>query len=84
MAFSRYGQHVLVLHERRSRLLLVNRLPNKTAVAVLKQLHRRLSRFPKPMRRSLTFDNVLCGEAAAALGQQISARRFAGSALQTD
>ena len=27
-------------------------------------------------------DNVLCGEAAAALGQQISARRFAGSALQ--
>ncbi len=29
-------------------------------------------------------DNVLCGGAAAALGQQISARRFAGSALQTD
>jgi putative transposase len=28
-------------------------------------------------------DNVLCGEAAAALGQQISMRRFAGSALQT-
>ena len=29
-------------------------------------------------------DNVLCGEAAAALGQQISARRFAGSALQSE
>jgi putative transposase len=29
-------------------------------------------------------DNVLCGEAAAALGQQISARRFAGSALQVE
>jgi putative transposase len=29
-------------------------------------------------------DNVLCGEAAAALGQQISARRYAGSALQKD
>lgn len=29
-------------------------------------------------------DNVLCGEAAGALGQQISARRFAGPALQTD
>jgi transposase InsO family protein len=27
-------------------------------------------------------DNVLCGGVAAALGQQISARRFAGSALQ--
>ena len=29
-------------------------------------------------------DNGLCGEAAAALGQQISARRFAGSALQSE
>jgi putative transposase len=32
--------------------------------------------------KSLRVDNVLCGEAAGALGQQISARRFAGSALQ--
>jgi RNA-directed DNA polymerase len=29
-------------------------------------------------------DNVLCGEAAGAVGQQISARRFAGSALQVE
>jgi putative transposase len=29
-------------------------------------------------------DNVLCGEAAGALGQQVSARRFAGSALQVE
>ncbi|MPR12608.1 hypothetical protein FS320_37285 [Microvirga tunisiensis] len=29
-------------------------------------------------------DNVLCGEAAAAMSQQISARRFAGSALASD
>jgi transposase InsO family protein len=29
-------------------------------------------------------DNVLCGEAAAALGQQISARRFVGSALRLE
>jgi hypothetical protein len=29
-------------------------------------------------------DNVLCGEAIAALGQQVSARRFAGSALQVE
>src|SRR4028119_1386518 len=34
MAFSRYGQYVLVLHERCSRLLVVDRLPNKTAGAV--------------------------------------------------
>ena len=40
MAFSRYGQYVLVIHERFSRLLLVDRLPNKTAGAVLERLHR--------------------------------------------
>jgi putative transposase len=40
-----------------------------------------VSRGPPANIRS---DNVLCGEAAAALGQQISARRFAGSALQSE
>lgn len=34
--------------------------------------------------KSVRVDNVLCGEAAAALGQQISARRLAGSALQIE
>jgi transposase, IS30 family len=57
MAFSRYGQYVLVLHERFSRLLLVDRLPNKTAGAVLERLQDCLSRLPVRMRRSLTFDN---------------------------
>ena len=57
MAFSRYGQYVLVLHERCSRLLVVDRLPNKTAAAVLEQVHQRLSSLPEAMRRSLTFDN---------------------------
>jgi len=57
MGFSRYGQYVLVLHERRSRLLLVDRLPNKTAAAVLEQMHRRLRSLPEALRRSLTFDN---------------------------
>ncbi len=57
MGFSRYGQDVLVLHERRSRLLLVDRLPNETAAAVLEQMHQRLSSLPEAMRRSLTFDN---------------------------
>ncbi|MGO4388911.1 IS30 family transposase [Microvirga sp. 2YAF29] len=57
MAFSRYGQYVLVLHERRSRLLIVDRLPNKTALAVLERLHRHLRRWPKALLQSLTFDN---------------------------
>ena len=57
MGFSRYGQYVLVLHERRSRLLLVDRLPNKTAAAVLDRLAGRLSLLPGEMLRTLTFDN---------------------------
>ncbi len=36
------------------------------------------------VRIALAGDNVLCREAAATLGQQISARRLAGSALQTE
>src|SRR5918997_1730517 len=57
MGFSRYGQYVLVLHERCSRLLLVDRLPNKSAAAVLEQMHRRLRSLPEALRRTLTFDN---------------------------
>jgi putative transposase len=34
--------------------------------------------------QTIRVDNVLCGEAAAAVGQQISARRLAGSALQIE
>ena len=57
MGFSRYGQYVLVLHERRSRLLVVDRVPNKSAAAVLEQIHQRLRSLPEALRRSLTFDN---------------------------
>jgi hypothetical protein len=35
-------------------------------------------------RQRVCADNVLCGEAAAALGQQISVRRCAEAALQSD
>jgi len=57
MAFSSYGQYVLVTHERSSRLLQVERLPNKTAAAVRRRLSARLARLPRALRRSLTFDN---------------------------
>lgn len=57
MAFARYGQYVLVLHERCSRLLLVDRLPNKTAGVVFERLQECLRRLPVRLRRSLTFDN---------------------------
>ena len=57
MGFSKYGQYVLVTHERTSRLLGVERLPNKTAAAVRCRLSARLAVLPRSLRRSLTFDN---------------------------
>ena len=57
MAFSKYGQYVLVTHERSSRLLTIERLPNKTATCIRQCLWARLSALPRPLRRSMTFDN---------------------------
>lgn len=57
MLFAKYGQAVLVAHERRSRLLVVTRQPNKTSSAVARQLHRLLSPLPEPLRKTMTFDN---------------------------
>ena len=57
MGFSKYGQYVLVTHERSSRLLRVERLPDKTAMSVRTRLSDWLTTLPKPLRRSLTFDN---------------------------
>ena len=57
MAFSRYGQYVLCTHERTSRLLTLERLPNKTASAVGERLLAHFARLPSALRRSLSFDN---------------------------
>jgi len=57
MLFSRYGQAVLVCHERVSRLLVVQRQPSKQAEPVANRLTALFSALPKPLRRSITFDN---------------------------
>lgn len=57
MGFSKYGQYVLVTHERCSRLLSVERLPDKTAASVRGKLADRLAALPRALRRTLTFDN---------------------------
>lgn len=57
MLFRRPGQAVLVTHERTSRFTLVTRQPSKAADPVLKSLLRRFRTLPKPLRRSITFDN---------------------------
>jgi IS30 family transposase len=57
MLFRRYGQAVLVTHERSSRLTLITRQPSKAAKPVLDSLLRRFRHLPGPLRRSITFDN---------------------------
>jgi IS30 family transposase len=55
--FAKYGQAVLTLHERSSRILLAQRPPNKTADLIAGQLHAMLELFPEPLRQTVTFDN---------------------------
>ena len=57
MLFSKYGQAVLVVHERQSRLLLAKRQPSKEAQPVLERLHKLFASLPKQMRKTITFDN---------------------------
>jgi len=57
MLFRKYGNAVLVVHERRSRLLRVRRQPSKAARPVLGSLRRLFRRLPPTLRRSVTFDN---------------------------
>lgn len=57
MLFARYGQAILVTHERHSRLLLATRQPNKAAAPVVRQLLHQFKALPVPLRQSITFDN---------------------------
>lgn len=57
MLFSRYGQAVLVTHERCSRLLAIERLASKAALGVIERLIASLQTIPEPLRLSMTFDN---------------------------
>jgi transposase, IS30 family len=57
MLFAKYGQAVLVTHERSSRVLVLSRQPNKAAEPVAKKLTELFSSLPKSLRRTITFDN---------------------------
>lgn len=57
MLFSKYGQAVLTVHERSSRLLLAVRPINKAALGVARHLVRLFRGLPAPLRRTVTFDN---------------------------
>src|SRR5262249_3716039 len=57
MAFAKYGQNILALHERSSRLLIAVRAPTKEAVKIANTIGRILRSLPKPLRQTITFDN---------------------------
>lgn len=57
MAFSRYGQNILMLHERNSRLLWGDRLASKQAGPIATLLRQVLEPLPEALRRTVTFDN---------------------------
>jgi IS30 family transposase len=57
MLFAKYGQAVLSLHERHSRLLLGVRPTSKAADLIADQLIDMLADLPPSLRRTLTFDN---------------------------
>lgn len=57
MLFSAYGQSILVLHERTSRLTALVKTPNRKANATADTLGNLLAPLPARLKRSLTFDN---------------------------
>jgi transposase, IS30 family len=57
MLFARYGQAILTLHERHSRLLIAARAPSKAAQPIVRLLRRLLQTMPQPFRKTITFDN---------------------------
>jgi len=57
MLFAKYGQAVLVTHERRSRVLVASRQPSKAASPVARRLTALFQTLPPALRRTITFDN---------------------------
>ena len=57
MAFSKYGQYILVIHERTSRWLAITRLESKNASHVADRIKRLIAPLPAKLRRTMTFDN---------------------------
>jgi IS30 family transposase len=57
MMFAKYGQAILTVHERKSRLLLAIRLTSKAAHGVARHLVNLFGVMPQPLRQTVTFDN---------------------------
>jgi IS30 family transposase len=57
MLFAKYGQAVLTVHERQSRLLVAMRPADKKADRIARHLTAVFATLPKHLRRTVTFDN---------------------------
>jgi transposase, IS30 family len=57
MMFAKYGQAILTVHERKSRLLLAIRLASKAALGVARHLVNLFGAMPQSLRQTVTFDN---------------------------
>jgi IS30 family transposase len=57
MLFAKYGQTVLTLHERTSRLLVAIKPQSKAALPIAAAIARLLAPLPAQLRQSITFDN---------------------------
>ena len=57
MLFSVYGQSVLTLHERSSRLLIGQRPANRTAPLIADTIAAIMAALPPALRKTITFDN---------------------------
>ena len=57
MLFARYGQAILALHERSSRLLIATQPAGKAALPIANTIARLLQPLPADLRQSITFDN---------------------------
>jgi len=57
MMFSKHGQAVLTVHERKSRILLATRPPNKASDPIARRLVHLFASLPPSLRQTVTFDN---------------------------
>ncbi len=57
MLFAVYGQAILTLHERHSRLLIAVRPPGKSAAPIARAMKKILAPLPPQWRQTVTFDN---------------------------
>lgn len=57
MLFSKYGQAVLVMQDRSSRFLVLNKQPNKSAKPVANYMRKFFKKLPPSIRQTVTFDN---------------------------